>query len=270
MWPVARQGAKRAMSHRERGTENISAVTSAFGYHHGGIPMMNHTCGFYGVCSRARENTAAAASIPVRNGVTGLDCLGDAEVHAYLAAMAPLKNQRHELFANLIVQAPKSGMSNTACYRASGYTAEGNAAEVAASRLLSSDKVRLRIGELTAPVVKKTRATVETLAAQLDEVFAGASGDRQWGAAGSAAALKAKLLGFMRDKLEVGGPGSFDECQTVEQVADRMIEDAGSAAAALEQIDYMRQLVEQRAAGAALDVSPAREWRSTPERRGRV
>ncbi len=74
MWPVARQGAKRAMSHRERGTENISAVTSAFGYHHGKVPMTNHTCGFYGVCSRARERTAGTSrnlgDVTARHGLT--------------------------------------------------------------------------------------------------------------------------------------------------------------------------------------------------------
>ncbi|MET4384358.1 hypothetical protein ABIB73_000093 [Bradyrhizobium sp. F1.4.3] len=186
----------------------------------------------------------------------------------YRHSMAQLRNQRHELFANLIVQAPKSGMSNTACYLACGYNAEGNAAEVAASRLLSSDKIRQRIAELTAPIVKKTRTTVDTLAAQLDEVFAGAAVDKQWGAAGSAAALKAKLLGFMRDKLEVGAPGSFDDLHTVEEVADRMIEDSSSPAAVLEVLDAMRRLVEQRAAGAALNVTPTR-WLSMSERRHR-
>ena len=186
--------------------------------------------------------------------------------------MGQLRNQRHEIFANLIVQAPKTGMSNTACYLASGYKAEGNAAEVNASRLLSSAQVQQRIAELTAPVVKKTRTTVDTLAAQLDEVFAGASGDKQWGAAGSAAALKAKLLGFMRDKLEIGGPGSFDDLNTVEQVADRIIEDAGSPAAAVAQLDQMRQLVEQRAALFARDVTPppAQSWPTMAERRGRL
>src|ERR1700684_753889 len=119
----------------------------------------------------------------------------------YTQAMPVLRNPRHELFAQLIVQAPKSGMSNTQCYREAGYRAEGNAAEVCACQLLSHPKVQARIAELTAPAVKKARATVDTLAQQFDAVFDGAMGATQFGAAGSAAAAKAKLFGFMRDKL---------------------------------------------------------------------
>ncbi|MCP3382844.1 hypothetical protein NLM31_20980 [Bradyrhizobium sp. CCGUVB4N] len=181
--------------------------------------------------------------------------------------MAPLRNQRHELFANLIVQAPKSGMSNTGCYLACGYRAEGNAAEVAASRLLSSDKIRTRIAELTAPVVKKTRTTVDTLAAQLDEVFAGASGDKQWGAAGSAAALKARLLGFMREKIEIGGPGDFDDCKTPDELMRRLVDDLEDRQAVRAFCVEVVRLIDEDAAGAALDVSPAQEWPSMVERR---
>jgi len=42
-------------------------------------------------------------------------------------------------------------------------------------------------------------ATVDDIAQQFDRVYDGATDDRQWGAAGSAASSKAKLLGHMRD-----------------------------------------------------------------------
>lgn len=180
----------------------------------------------------------------------------------------PLKNLKHEAFCRELLEGTKKGWNAAEAYRLV-YGTEGHVSESAASRLLKNVEVQARIAELTEPAARKTRTTVDTLAAQLDEVFAGAAGDKQWGAAGSAAALKAKLLGFMRDKLEVGGPGSFDDLHTVEQVADRLIDDAGSPAAALAQLDQMRQLVEQRAAGAALDVMPTR-WLSMTERRRRL
>lgn len=188
--------------------------------------------------------------------------------------MAPLRNQRHEFFANLIVQSPKSGMSNTACYLACGYNAEGNAAEVAASRLLSSDKIRERIAELTAPVVKKSRITTESLLSELDATVQAAREAKQFGAVNGSLALIGKITGLLRDRLEVGSPGSFDECTTAGDVVDRLIEDAGSAQAALAQLDDMRRLVEERAAGAALDVTSKldkiSEWPSMSERRRRM
>ena len=54
--------------------------------------------------------------------------------------MPVLNNARHELFA----QAVAIGMSATAAYTKAGYTATGNAAEAAASRLLRKVKVRFK------------------------------------------------------------------------------------------------------------------------------
>jgi hypothetical protein len=166
-----------------------------------------------------------------------------------------LRNLKHEAFAQLIAQAPKHGMSNAHCYREAGYRVDaGPACDVAASRLLSSDKVRARIDELIRPTIRRTRATVDTLAEQLDHVFAGATGDRQWGAAGSAAALKAKLLGFMRERLEVGAVGAFDECRTTEEVIAKLLTEHESPAAALAELDELRQMIEAYAANHAAPV----------------
>jgi hypothetical protein len=163
--------------------------------------------------------------------------------------MGALKNVKHETFAQLIVQAPKCGLSNAQCYREAGYrVAAGPACDAAASRLLSSDKVQARIAELIQPTVKKTRATVDSLAEQFDAVFDGAMGSAQFGAAGSAAAAKAKLLGFMREKIEVGSAGQFDECQTSEEVIAKLLTEHESAGAALAQLDKLRRMIEDYAA----------------------
>jgi hypothetical protein len=55
---------------------------------------------------------------------------------------------------------------------------------------------------------------------QLDRVFDGALNAEQFGAAGNAAGLKARLLGFMREKIEIGGAGEFDKCQTPDECVD--------------------------------------------------
>jgi hypothetical protein len=179
--------------------------------------------------------------------------------------MPALRNPRHEQFAQLIVQAPKRGLSNAECYRQAGYrVAAGPACDVSASRLLSSDKVQARISELVEPTVKKTRATVDTLAEQLDAVFAGASGDRQWGAASNAAGLKAKLLGFMREKIEIGSAGEFDQCRTTEEVIETLLAHHESPAAALAELDELRSMVEAYAANHATLVPAAEPARPVP------
>jgi hypothetical protein len=146
--------------------------------------------------------------------------------------MPALRNQKHENFAQLTVRGAAQGLSQAQIYQMAGYGAEGHAAAMAASRLMKKDDVRARIAELTAPAERKTRTTVDTLAAQLDAVFDGASGDRQWGAAGSAAALKAKLLGFMREKIEVGGVGAFAP-STVDEVMESVGRELGPEAQAV-------------------------------------
>jgi hypothetical protein len=91
---------------------------------------------------------------------------------------------------------------------------------------------------------------------QFDEVFDAAMGEKQLGAAGSAAAAKAMLFGFMRDRLEVGGVGEFDDCKTLDDIGGRMIDDAdGDVAKVLADIDAVRALVEGRAAARATTIN---------------
>jgi hypothetical protein len=101
----------------------------------------------------------------------------------------------------------------------------------------------------------RAATTVDSLAAQLDEVFAGAASDKQWGAAGSAAALKAKLLGFMREKLEVGAPGEFAVLQTPEQLVDALLSDLDPPDL-IDLLHRMLELVEARASNMAKPIPP--------------
>jgi hypothetical protein len=171
--------------------------------------------------------------------------------------MPALKNLRHEAFAQLIVRAPKRGMSNAQCYRDAGYQVPpGPGCDASASKLLSSGKVQARIAELIQPTVRKARATVDTLAEQFDEVFRGAMGSAQFGAAGQAAAAKSKLLGFMRERLEVGGVGEFDRLNSREEITDKLLE-TQTPAEAIEHLEELRRMIEERAAHYAKNVTPA-------------
>ncbi len=138
--------------------------------------------------------------------------------------MAPLKSIKRERFCHKIIEAAKLGLTQAQALEASGYKAKGNAANVSASRIMQEPEIQNRIAELTAPALKKTRATVDTLAEQFDAIYAGAMGSSQFGAAGQAAGLKSKLLGFMRDRLEVGGVGDFDTCASPADVVEKMLQ----------------------------------------------
>jgi hypothetical protein len=132
--------------------------------------------------------------------------------------MSALRNQKHEAFARNIATSTQTKWSNGRCYTEAGFKTEDRSADACAARLLTRANVQARIAELVEPAARKTRATVDSLASQFDAVFDGAMASAQFSAAGAAAAAKSKLLGFMRERLEVGAPGSFDGCVTTEDV----------------------------------------------------
>lgn len=140
--------------------------------------------------------------------------------------MPPLKSIKRETFCRKIIEGTTLGLSQADAYLASGYRNTQRGAEVNASKLMSQTEIQTRIAELMAPAVKKTRVSIESLSDQFDAVFTAAMQATQLGAAGSAAAAKAKLLGFMRDRLEVGGVGEFDG-MTSEEVLQRVRDELG-------------------------------------------
>jgi hypothetical protein len=172
--------------------------------------------------------------------------------------MPALKNVRYEKFCQHIATSPKTGWPQGRCYTEAGFKTADRSADSCAARMLTRANIQARIAELVEPTVRKTRATVDSLASQFDRVFDGALSAEQFGAAGNAAGLKAKLLGFMREKIEIGSPSDFAACDTVEQVLDKMLGEQ-SPAEALMQLDELRGLLEQRAANQAtvIDAPPS-------------
>ncbi len=62
--------------------------------------------------------------------------------------------------------------------------------------------------------------------------------------------LIAKLKGMLTERIEVGGPGSFSACGTVDQVARQILAEM-DISEALRVSDEMRQAIEREAAMAA-------------------
>ena len=184
--------------------------------------------------------------------------------------MPLLKNLKHERFIHLLLEGSRQGWNAAESYRRV-YGVEGHVAESAASRLLKNVEVQARIAELAAPQERKARVTVQSLLSELQTTIADARAAKQHSVVVASLTLAAKLVGVLTDRLEVGEAGEFSRCKTPKEVAEALVEDMGSASAALTQLDELRRLVEERALGTALNVTPEpRVWPTMAERRQRI
>jgi len=169
--------------------------------------------------------------------------------------MPALRNIKHETFAQHIAKSPKTGFSQGECYTLSGFRTGGRSADACAARLLTDANIQARISEIVAPAVKKSRVSVESLLSELETTIADAREAKQHAVVVNALGLSARLCGMLRDRLEIGGVGEFDNVQTVADVGDAMLREM-DAATALEAIDAVRARIELQAANQAADVSP--------------
>jgi hypothetical protein len=169
--------------------------------------------------------------------------------------MPALKNLRRELFAQNVVKNARNGLNLTEAYRASGYKGTGHTAEACASRLLSFDEVKMRIDELARPAVRKTRVSIESLLDELEVTIQDARADGQHSVVVGALTLSAKLVGLLRDRIEVGSPGEYRDCQTPEDAIDALIERCGDARSVLDLLRMMTSMVEAHIANQATPIS---------------
>jgi hypothetical protein len=137
--------------------------------------------------------------------------------------MAALSNPKHERFAQLLAK----GENATAAYKAAGYSATGNSAEAAASRLLSDVKVQARISELQERAAIKVEKTAADVVRMLEEDRKLAREIQQPGAAVSASMGIAKILGLVVDRSELtgknGGPIETRDVSEDIEAVDKLI-----------------------------------------------
>jgi hypothetical protein len=173
--------------------------------------------------------------------------------------MPTLKLPRREQFAQNVAKSPKTGSSLAECYVKAGYAARNHSAEQLGSQLLKNIEVRNRVDEILRPAVAKTRVTVESLIAELETTIGDARAAKQHTVVVNALGLSAKLVGLLRDKIEVGAPGAFDQATTVEDVARAWLDEHdGDLASVLETLDVMRDLA-IKAAGDRAVLLPAHD-----------
>ena len=135
--------------------------------------------------------------------------------------MPMLGNQRHELFAQELAK----GKTASEAYILAGY----RPSRKNASRLRANEGVTARLAELQAVTAQSARITIKSICRELDEANTVAKERGQASAMVSASALRAKLAGLMVEKVELGGPGDFEQAETVEDVADIMIQELVTA-----------------------------------------
>ncbi len=146
--------------------------------------------------------------------------------------MAALWNKRRERFCQLIATGLASdiggqGISQSAAYKAAGYAAQGNSAEVCASRLLrSAQDVIKRVRELGLQHARRKAVTVDSIATELDEARSLAIETKQASAMIAASGTKAKLYGLFIEKTEVGKAGDFSKAESSAELADMMLKQA--------------------------------------------
>ena len=133
--------------------------------------------------------------------------------------MPVLRNPRHEKFAQEIAKAKTA----TAAMAAAGYSHPRNS-----TRLTKNDEIRRRIDELKERGAARAEVSVASVLDELEEARQLALKRGQVSAAVQASMGKARILGLIIDRREVGDPGAFDD-----KTDEELMEEAKRRAAAL-------------------------------------
>jgi hypothetical protein len=127
--------------------------------------------------------------------------------------MPVLRNPRHEKFAQEVAK----GKTATAAMAAAGYSDPRNS-----TRLTKNDEIRGRIEELQERGAVRAEVTVASLLGELEEARKLALKRGQASAAAQCSMGKAKILGLIIDRREVGEVGPFDGL-TDEQLVEEAV-----------------------------------------------
>jgi phage terminase small subunit len=123
---------------------------------------------------------------------------------------------KHERFVQLLLQ----GESITDAHERAGFARS----DANSSRLKSHPKVAERLAELQGEIAGENKITVASLLDELEDARKRADSLDMLSAVVKAISEKAKIAGLMApQKLEIGAPGSFEKCETPEQVVDELL-----------------------------------------------
>jgi hypothetical protein len=142
--------------------------------------------------------------------------------------MPALKNMRHERF---IREYLKTDFNGAEAYRRVYPRHKPNIAKVSASRLLTSANLQRRLREVQAAIIKRSDITVDTILTEYEEARKLAVQQEKPEAMLNASEKKAKLVGLLVDRREVGNAGDFENLTDVGEILEKVRQEAGLEAA---------------------------------------
>ena len=142
--------------------------------------------------------------------------------------MPILKNQRHEKFAREYV---KTGIGAEAYRRVYPRIDPNETAKRNAYRLRTYAHVDKRIQELRQAMAKRADITEDKILTDYQEALALAKKQEKPDSMVNAATAQAKLVGLLRDRVETGNAGDFDNMDSISEVLEAVAAQSGPEAA---------------------------------------
>jgi hypothetical protein len=142
--------------------------------------------------------------------------------------MAALKNVRHEKFIREYVACDFNGAE---AYRRVYPRHRRDIAKVSASRLLTSANLQRRLREIQAVIIKRADITVDRILTEYEDARQLAIAQEKPEAMLNASEKKAKLVGLLVDRREVGNVGDFEQMTDISQILEKVRQEAGVEAA---------------------------------------
>jgi len=142
--------------------------------------------------------------------------------------MARLSNMRHELFLQEYL---KADFNAAEAYRRVYPQHRPNIAKVSACRLLTQANLQRRLREVQADIIQRADITVDRILTEYEDARQLAIAQEKPEAMLNASEKKAKLVGLLVDRREVGSAGDFDQMNDVGKILAKVREDAGGEAA---------------------------------------
>jgi Terminase small subunit len=142
--------------------------------------------------------------------------------------MPALKNMRHEKFVREYLKCDFNGAE---AYRRVYPQRRPLEARFSASRLLTSGNVKRRLAEVQMALLKKADITVDRILNEYEEARLLAVEQGKPEAMLSASEKKAKLVGLLVDRREVGNAGEFEQLTDIGEILEKVRQEAGLEAA---------------------------------------
>ena len=142
--------------------------------------------------------------------------------------MPALKNIRHEKF---IREYLKTDFNGAEAYRRVYPGHRPDIACVSACQLLRRPKVRERLQEVQAALIKRSDITVDKILTEYEEARKLAVKQEKPEAMLNASEKKAKLVGLLVNRTEVGNAGDFEQMTDISQILEKVRQEAGLEAA---------------------------------------